>query len=165
MQNKLGLYLFSLCQLGRDVNYNLLEYMQRYVTGVVCVPVLRYEGKYVAPCKWGVLRIKSVCRQPFAIMTELPLFICRIVNSHITCRHYQINRLLTAMAQQLTYLYRMILPQSSKNTQRYKNGCACGEDRVLRFRTWKRSSYPEKCTHWQWYISIVILTSNSSVKK
>lgn len=46
----------------------------------------------------------------------------------------KIKSLLTAITQQLTYLYKMILPHRRMNTQRYQNGCACGKQIVLQLR-------------------------------
>lgn len=50
----------------------------------------------------------------------------------------KIKSLLTAITQQLTYLYKMILPHRRMNTQRYQNGCACGKQIVLQLRHFKK---------------------------
>lgn len=77
----------------------------------------------------------------------------------------KIKSLLTAITQQLTYLYKMILPHRRMNTQRYQNGCACGKQIVLQLRHSKN----KKRNIFFVYIVIIgnaiaVLTSYSSVK-
>lgn len=85
----------------------------------------------------------------------------------------KIKSLLTAITQQLTYLYKMILPHRRMNTQRYQNGCACGmvngKWKANRFaiKTLKKTN--KKRNLFFVYIVIIgnaiaVLTSYSSVK-
>lgn len=76
----------------------------------------------------------------------------------------KIKSLLTAITQQLTYLYKMILPHRRMNTQRYQNGCACGKKIVLQLRHLKK----QKNIFFVYIMiignAIAVLTSYSSVK-